>query len=111
MIELKRDELIFTFPEIHKDAQLQITFQRTLRVPDDDNVYPLPPGLGNFPLKHVDDFSKTVPGQWTQHGGVMFPMYQSYYEWQRLYQQYQPLSGMLKLFSLTSLFHLKPHFQ
>ncbi len=81
MIELKRDELVFTFPEIHKEAQLRITFQRTLRIPDDDNIYPLPPGLGNFPLRHVDDFSKTVPGKWLQHGGVMMPMYQSEALW------------------------------
>ena len=81
MIELKRDDLIFTFPDIHKDAQLKITFQRTLRIPDDDKVYPLPPGLGSFPLRHVDDFAKTVPKQWIQHGGVMMPMYQSEALW------------------------------
>lgn len=81
MIELKRDELVFTFPKIHKEAELRITFQRTLRIPDDDNVYPLPPGLGNFPLRHVDDFAKTVPGRWVQHGGVMMPMYQSEALW------------------------------
>ena len=81
MIVLKRDELVFTFPEIHKEAQLHITFQRTLRIPDDDNVYPLPPGLGNFPLRHVDDFGKTVPEQWIEHGGVIMPMYQSEALW------------------------------
>jgi len=31
-----------------------------------------PPGLGNFPLKHVDDYS--VPQNWVKHGGVMLPM-------------------------------------
>lgn len=81
MIELKRDSLIFTFPDIHQEAQLRITFQRTLRIPCDDNVYPLPPGLGNFPLRHVDDFAKTVPSRWIQHGGVMMPMYQSEALW------------------------------
>jgi len=81
MIELKRDDLVFTFPEIHKEAQLRITFQRTLRIPDDDKVYPLPPGLGNFPLRHVDDFAKTVPERWINHGGVMMPMYQSEALW------------------------------
>lgn len=81
MIELKRDDLIFTFPAVHKDAQLRITFQRTLRIPDDENVYPLPPGLGAFPLKHVDDFPETVPQKWVQHGGVMMPMYQSEALW------------------------------
>ena len=81
MIELKRDDLVFTFPDIHSEAQLRITFQRTLRIPDDDKVYPLPPGLGSFPLRHVDDFTKTVPEQWIQHGGVMMPMYQSEALW------------------------------
>lgn len=81
MIELKRDDLVFTFPKIHKDAELRITFQRTLRIPDDDTIYPLPPGLGNFPLRHVDDFAETVPKQWMQHGGVMMPMYQSEALW------------------------------
>jgi hypothetical protein len=27
-----------------------VSFQRTLRIPDDGGVYPLPPGLGRFPL-------------------------------------------------------------
>ena len=81
MIELSRNDLVFTFPEVHPDAQLRITFQRTLRIPDDDKVYPLPPGLGSFPLRHVDDFAKNVPEQWIQHGGVMMPMYQSEALW------------------------------
>lgn len=31
--------------------RLRITFQRTLRIPDDGNAYPLPPGLGPFPIR------------------------------------------------------------
>lgn len=42
MIELQNDNLHFMFPEVHPDAQLNISFQRTLRVPDDDKEYPLP---------------------------------------------------------------------
>lgn len=61
MIELISNDLDFTFPEVHQDAQLRITFQRTLRLPDDGHTYPLPPGLGSFPLRHVDDFAATVP--------------------------------------------------
>ena len=30
MIELKNDSLVFSFPEVHKDAKLTISFQRTL---------------------------------------------------------------------------------
>ena len=56
MIELKSDGLVFSFPEVHPDATLRVEFERTLRIPDDGRDYPLPPGLGNFPLRHVDDF-------------------------------------------------------
>ncbi len=81
MIELKRDALIFSFPEVHADAVLSIDFQRTLRIPDDDTDYPLPPGLGRFPLRHVDDFASRVGESWLAHGGVMLPMYQSEAMW------------------------------
>ena len=49
-IELRNDRLIFRFPGVHKDAELAIEFQRTLRIPDDNREYRLPPGLGRFPL-------------------------------------------------------------
>ncbi len=81
MIELKQNNLVFTFPELHPDASLEITFHRTLRIPDDGDTYPLPPGLGSFPLRHVDDFAKNVPDKWLEHGGVMLPMYQSEALW------------------------------
>jgi hypothetical protein len=81
MIELLKDTLIFSFPEIHEQAVLRINFQRTLRIPDDDKEYPLPPGLGNFPLRHTDDHAERVPGTWLQRGGVMLPMYQSEALW------------------------------
>ncbi len=81
MIELQNDSLVFTFPEVHPKAMLRIDFQRTLRIPDDSRDYPLPPGLGRFPLRHVDDFHERVPGRWLQHGGVTLPMYQSEAMW------------------------------
>ena len=81
MIELKNDALLFRFPEVHEEAVLGIEFQRTLRIPDDDRDYPLPPGLGRFPLAHVDDFAGRVPAKWAEHGGVMLPMYQSEAMW------------------------------
>jgi len=81
MIELKRDTLRFSFPEVHEDARLDIHFQRTLRIPDDDRTYPLPPGLGRFPLRHVDDHAGRMPDSWLRHGGVFLPMYQSEALW------------------------------
>ena len=81
MIELRKDHLLFRFPDVHSDAALSIDLQRTLRIPDDDKDYPLPPGLGSFPLRHVDDFAERVPEEWIEHGGVMLPMYQSEALW------------------------------
>lgn len=55
---------------------LSVTFQRTLRVPDDGATYPLPPALGRFPVCPVDDYAEKVPKQWLEHHGVFIPMYQ-----------------------------------
>lgn len=81
MIELNDNHLVIRFPEVHEDAQLALNFQRTLRIPDDDRTYPLPAGLGPFPLRHVDDYARTVPAPWIEHGGVMLPMYQAEALW------------------------------
>jgi hypothetical protein len=80
MIELKKDVLRFSFPDVHRDAVFEVEFQRTLRIPDDGRHYPLPAGLGRFPLRHVDDF-EDVPAEWRRHGGVMLPMFQSEAMW------------------------------
>ena len=60
---------------------LQIEFQRTLRIPDDGKIYPLPAGFGRFQLRHVDDYKDTVPAPWIERGGVLMPMYQSEALW------------------------------
>ena len=46
MIELRDDALVFSFPEVHPSARLTVGFQRTLRIPDDERSYPLPPLAG-----------------------------------------------------------------
>ena len=61
MIELMNNQLTFRFPEVHQKAACSIDFQRTLRIPDDNREYPLPPGLGRFPVEHVDDFANKLP--------------------------------------------------
>lgn len=62
-------------------AAVSVEFQRTLRIPDDGKVYPLPAGVGRFPLRHVDDYEKSVPAAWLKRGGVMMPMHQSEALW------------------------------
>ena len=81
MIELRNNRLEISFPQVHESARLTVSFQRTLRLPDDGQDYPLPPGLGAFPLRHVDDFAQRAPAKWIKHGGVMLPMYQSEAMW------------------------------
>ncbi|MEJ2119529.1 MAG: hypothetical protein P8Z76_02265 [Alphaproteobacteria bacterium] len=81
MITLEHDALVFRFPELHAEAEARIEFQRTLRIPDDDRDYPLPPGLGPFPLRHLDDFANRLPPAWSKRGGVIMPMHQSEALW------------------------------
>ena len=77
MITLERDRLEFRFPEVHADARCSIEFQRTLRVPDEGTEFPLPPGLGRFPLRHLDDYVERLPQAWRRRGGVIAPMHQA----------------------------------
>ena len=58
------------------EEKFSIQFQRTLRIPDDGKTYPLPPGLGTFPVCRVEDYADSVPQSWLKHGGVFIPMYQ-----------------------------------
>lgn len=81
MIELHEDTLRFSFPDVHADARMGVDFQRTLRIPDDASTHALPPGLGSFPLRHVDDLGELTPAVWRRRGGVALPMYQSEAMW------------------------------
>lgn len=46
-------EVVIESDGIRIGERLGISFHRTLRVPDDGRTYPLPPGLGRFPLRRV----------------------------------------------------------
>jgi hypothetical protein len=83
MVELRRNSLRFSFPEVHEDAVMEISLTRTLRIPDDDRDYPLPPGLGDFPLRHIDDYTNRMPAAMVARGGVIMPMYQAEAIWIR----------------------------
>lgn len=81
MVILSNNTLTFRFPDIHEKAACSIEFKRTLRIPDDNRSYNLPPGLGTFPLLHVEDYSDTIPDSWRERGGVFLPMYQAEALW------------------------------
>jgi hypothetical protein len=63
--------------------RFSVSFMRTLRIPDDGRTYPLPAGLGRFPVARIQDHRDRVPAQWREHGGVMIPMYQREALWMR----------------------------
>ena len=67
---LDDDRLVFRFPEIGTVSAFEIDFQRTLRIPDTDRDYPLPPGFGRFPLEHVEDHP-ALPEHTRRRGGVL----------------------------------------
>ena len=81
MPTLEHNRLVFRFPQIEEEASFSIDFQRTLRIPDSDETYPLPPGLGSFPLRHVEDHKDKLPAQTTSRGGVILPMWQAEAMW------------------------------
>jgi len=83
MITLEHDRLIFRSSEVHEHAVCAIDLQRTLRIPDDGTDYPLPPGLGRFPLRHLDDYAERLPSDWLKRGGVIMPMHQAEALWLR----------------------------
>lgn len=89
MIELRDDALLFSFPEVHPQAGCEVNFVRTLRIPDDNRLYPLPVGFGCFPLHHVDDFLDRLPAAWGRHGGVFLPMYQAEALWVNFHTHYE----------------------
>src|SRR5947207_9374928 len=61
---------------IRVGERFAVAFQRTLRIPEDNQVYPLPPGFGAFLIFKVQDYADRVPPQWHEQGGVFIPMYQ-----------------------------------
>jgi hypothetical protein len=81
MPTLEHNRLVFRFPQIEKEASFSIDFQRTLRIPDSDETYPLPPGLGSFPVQHVEDHADKLSAQTTSRGGVILPMWQAEAMW------------------------------
>lgn len=53
-----------------------VSFHRTLRIPDDDRDYPLPPGLGILPVFRTRDYAARLPASWRSADGVFISLYQ-----------------------------------
>jgi hypothetical protein len=65
---------------IHVGERFAVSFQRTLRIPDDGNHYPLPPGLGLLPVHAVAEYRRHTP-DWWQDDEFFIPMYQREAMW------------------------------
>jgi hypothetical protein len=67
----------FAFPEVDAAATLRITFHQTLRVPDDDTTYGLPPSLGALEVRSTDrlDTRSSVTAD------AVLPLWQSEATW------------------------------
>lgn len=61
---------------IRLGERFALGLHRTLRIPDDGKIYPLPPGLGQFPLFEVMSYRNRLPSHWLEAGGAFIPMYQ-----------------------------------
>ena len=46
--------------QVRVSDRFAVAFQRTLRIPEDGRVYPLPPGLGRLPVAPVEDFGDSA---------------------------------------------------
>ena len=66
---------------VNVGPRLTIAFHRTLRIPDDGRTYPLPPGLGHFPIRRVVDYADRVPFTWGKESDLFIPMYQREAMW------------------------------
>jgi hypothetical protein len=65
---------------IHVGERFAVSFQRTLRIPDDGNQYPLPPGLGLLPVHAVAEYRRQTP-DWWRDDEFFIPMYQREAMW------------------------------
>ncbi|WP_200304866.1 hypothetical protein [Streptomyces adelaidensis] len=59
---------------LHLPGGVQVRFKRTLRLPE-SGTHQLPPGLGDFPIRRVEDYPNTAPEEMRARGGVMLPVY------------------------------------
>lgn len=59
----------------------QLTFHRTLRVPDNNTNSALPPSLGTFPLEPAGKYTEKLSGAMKARGGVLLPIMQREAMW------------------------------
>jgi hypothetical protein len=76
---------------------LDISFHRTIRMPDDDKLHQLPSSLGAFPIYNVSAYADHLPDNIVEQGGVFLPMWQREALWINFYAPY-PQKYALRVF-------------
>ncbi len=71
MLDLKIEEHC-----VRIGPRFSVSFQRTLRIPEDGQTYPLPPTLGRFPIHPFDEFAGRLPAAWRSSDAILIPMFQ-----------------------------------
>lgn len=71
MLQVQLDKHLISVGE-----RFVVSLQRTLRIPEDGKTYPLPPGLGVFPVYRTIEFADQLPSQWLESNNFIIPMYQ-----------------------------------
>ncbi|KDQ09070.1 hypothetical protein BOTBODRAFT_37317 [Botryobasidium botryosum FD-172 SS1] len=79
--DLGLDEAVIEGYQVKVYDDLGISFQRTIRVPDNGKQYPLPPGLGAFKLHNVADYARKLPASIVAQGGLFMSMYRREAMW------------------------------
>lgn len=59
---------------------LSVSFERTVRVSDNDSENDLPTSLGSFPLYKTSDYKKTLSPPMAAKGGHFLPIYRMFCE-------------------------------
>ena len=57
---------------------LQISFRRTIRIPDNNQGYSSPPELEPFPMYSVNESDVNLSKKIVSKGGIFVPMYRKY---------------------------------
>lgn len=80
-VRVEGDRILVSDPRLRSVPPTTIDLQRTLRIPDDGHEWPLPPGLGRFPIRTVASLGERAPGAMRERGGLIVPIYQAEALW------------------------------
>ena len=78
---VESDAILVADPRLRSVPPTVVRFMRTLRIPDDGTEWPLPPGLGRFPLRTVASLGDGAPEAMRERGGLVLPMHQAEAMW------------------------------